>query len=215
MRVRGTALGFCVLLGSAILAPAGMAEGTGQGKAAKLAPVALAQPAKPGRTIPATVAVHEFGRLSCVPYARMVTGMTITGNGGRWWHNAAGRYARGAEPEPGAVMAFRSTSWMPLGHVAVVSKVVGPRHVLIDHANWAGPGIRRGMVMRNVHVIDVSPGNDWSAVRVQTGWDPGTFGRVYPVYGFIYNRSEADTAYAAARPRYEEVAEMPPAAARR
>ncbi|HYF07940.1 MAG TPA: CHAP domain-containing protein, partial [Acetobacteraceae bacterium] len=130
------------------------------------------------------------GGLSCVPYARQATGMAITGNGRDWWHNAAGLYARGSRPEPGSVMAFPDSGGMRSGHVAVVERVVSPREITIHHANWAGPGIRRGTVMRGVSVVDVSEANDWTAVRVQVGHDNATFGRVYPVYGFIHNRPD-------------------------
>ncbi len=130
------------------------------------------------------------GGISCVPYARQITGMAITGNGREWWHNAAGLYARGNEPEVGSVLAFPASGGMRLGHVAVVSRVLSAREVLVDHANWAGPGIRRGTVMRGVSVIDVSPDNDWTQVRVQVGWTKGSYGRVYPTYGFIYNRPD-------------------------
>jgi surface antigen len=162
----------------------------------------------------------SWGGISCVPYARSVTGMAISGNGGDWWYNAAGSYDRGRRPEPGSVMAFRATGGMSRGHVAVVSRVLGPRQVLIDHANWGGPGIRKGTIMHNVSVVDVSDNNDWSAVRVQVGHDAGAYGRVYPTYGFIYNRPDGDTgtAYAAAAPRqaaprFEQLAEMPIGAA--
>lgn len=161
------------------------------------------------------VATHaSAGGMSCVPYARMVTGMQISGNGGQWWYSAAGTYDRGSRPEPGSILAFRATGRMSRGHVAVVNRVHGPRHIEIDHANWGGPGIRRGTIMRNVDVIDVSERNDWTQVRVQVGWDAGTYGSVYPTYGFIHNRpdrrmmtalsgSEAGTTPTA----YEELAE--------
>jgi surface antigen len=164
-------------------------------------------------------AVQSGGGISCVPYVRMVTGMDISGNGGRWWHNAAGTYDRGERPEPGSVLAFRASGGMSRGHVAMVSRVLGPRHVEVDHANWGGPGIRRGTVMRSVDVIDVSERNDWTSVRVQVGWQPGTFGRTYPTYGFIYNRpdrtmmatlSGGSGRVAAERTRYEEVADAGP-----
>jgi hypothetical protein len=143
--------------------------------------------------------------------------MRITGNGVNWWGNAAGLYDRGQRPEPGAVMAFRASGNMSRGHVAVVRQVLGPREVLIDHANWSGPGIRPGSVMRNVRVIDVSDRNDWTAVRVQSGHNSAAFGRTYPIFGFIYNRPEdslnSGTAYASMPDRstvqYEQVAEMP------
>ena len=106
---------------------------------------------------------------------------------------------------------------MSRGHVAVVRHVVGPREVRIDHANWGGPGIRRGSVMQDVSVIDVSATNDWSEVRVQSGTNDNAFGRVYPTYGFIYNRPDdgvnTGTAYAGMQlhrsTRYEQLAEMP------
>lgn len=132
--------------------------------------------------------VSVSGGISCVPYARMVTGMEISGDGRQWWHNAAGSYARGSAPERGSVLAFMGSGGMGRGHVAVVSQVVNDRTILIDHANWGGPGIRRGTVMRGVRVRDVSDRNDWTAVQVQVGWDSSNFGRTYPTYGFIYNR---------------------------
>ncbi|MBY0338572.1 MAG: CHAP domain-containing protein [Acetobacteraceae bacterium] len=129
-----------------------------------------------------------WGGISCVPYARSITGMDIAGNGRDWWHNAAGRYARGQRPQAGSVLAFPGSGGMSSGHVAVVSRVVHSRMIEIDHANWGGPGIRRGTVMRNVRVMDVSDDNSWTRVRVQVGWDNDTFGREYPTYGFIHNR---------------------------
>jgi surface antigen len=153
--------------------------------------------------------------ISCVPYARAVTGMQISGNGGQWFHNAAGLYDRGNRPESGAVMVFRSAGSMSRGHVAVVRQVINPREVQIDHANWGGPGIRRGSVMQNVSVVDVSDRNDWSAVKVQVGHDADTFGRTYPLHGFIYNRPDASTGtlYAGMpirrNARFEQVAEAP------
>ncbi len=154
----------------------------------------------------------SYGGISCVPYARQATGMNISGNGWQWWGNAAGSYARGHQPEPGSVLAFRSNGHMRYGHVAVVSQVVAPRHVLIDHANWGGPGIRRGSVMHDVHVIDVSDNNDWTDVRVQIGRDGSSFGRTYPTYGFIYNRPDNGSMMAeggAHQTAFEEVAEAP------
>ncbi|MDB5415977.1 MAG: amidase [Rubritepida sp.] len=127
------------------------------------------------------------GGISCVPYARSVTGMEISGNGGDWWYNAAGRYARGQRPRVGSVLAFASSGGMRSGHVAVVSRVLQPRLIEIDHSNWGGPGIRRGQIMHNVQVMDVSSDNSWSRVRVQVGWTAENFGREYPTQGFIHN----------------------------
>ena len=128
------------------------------------------------------------GGLTCVPYARSVTGMDISGNGRDWWHNAAGRYSRGQRPQVGSVLAWPGSGSMGSGHVAVVSRVLNARLIEIDHANWGGPGIRRGTVMRNVQVMDVSGDNSWTRVRVQVGWTAENFGREYPTYGFIHNR---------------------------
>ena len=141
------------------------------------------------------------GGISCVPYVRQATGMAIRGNGGDWWHNAAGLYARGHAPDPGAVMAFARTGQMHAGHVAVVQEVISAREVLIHHANWGGPGIRRGSIMADVSVIDVSLNNDWSSVRVQVGRDQENMGRIYPIQGFIYDRPDNGYVRTAATPR--------------
>lgn len=130
----------------------------------------------------------SYGGISCVPYARSVTGMEISGNGGNWWENAAGRYARGQRPQVGSILSFPSSGGMRSGHVAVVSRILQPRMIEIDHANWGGPGIRRGTVMHNVRVMDVSDDNSWTRVRVQVGWTSENFGREYPTDGFIHNR---------------------------
>ncbi|MBP0492919.1 CHAP domain-containing protein [Pararoseomonas indoligenes] len=130
------------------------------------------------------------GYISCVPYARMVTGMNVSGNGGTWWNNAAGAYARGNRPEPGSVLVFRASGGMRSGHVAVVERQVSAREITIHHANWEGPGIRKGTVTRNISVVDVSDANDWTAVRVQVGHDSGSYGRTYATYGFIFNRPD-------------------------
>ena len=142
-----------------------------------------------------------LGGISCVPYVRQATGVAIRGNGGEWWYNAAGLYARGHRPEPGAIMAFSPTSRMELGHVAVVQEVLSPRKVLIHHANWGGPGISRGSIMAGVSVVDVSLRNDWSSVRVQVGQYQESFGSIYPIQGFIYNRPDSGYLRTAATPR--------------
>lgn len=139
-----------------------------------------------GRYGYSNVNYRSWGGISCVPYARNVSGIQIPGNAWEWWYNAAGQYARGHQPEPGSVLAFRANGRMRMGHVAVVSEVINAREVLIDHANWAGT---RGGVARGVSVVDVSEANDWSAVRVQVG-SRTDFGSVYPTYGFIYNRPD-------------------------
>jgi surface antigen len=180
-------------------------------------------------------AVYYSG-ISCVPYARQVSGIMVTGNAWQWWGNAVGQYARGYRPEIGSVLNFRSNSRMPLGHVAVVTRVVNEREIIVDQANWGSSGMR-GRVSRDVAIVDVSEANNWSAVRVEIG-RRGEFGAVYPTYGFIYNRPDtglvtasasqpaplpeinpvpSDLRPAAERPwhTYEEVAESPNRAPRR
>lgn len=129
--------------------------------------------------------------LQCVPFARETSGIEIFGNAKTWWYKAAGQYDRGNAPQIGAVMAFKPTRGMPIGHVATVSEIVSDREVLISHANWSRINGRRGQIERNVRVLDVSEAGDWSKVRV---WyaslqDLGTSS--YPLYGFIYAGKKA------------------------
>ncbi len=121
-------------------------------------------------------------RLQCVAYARSVSSVQISGNARDWWGNAEGTYSRGQRPVEGAVLAFRGTHAMPYGHVAVVSKVLDARRVLLNHANWSGPG----MVERGVLAVDVSDAGDWSNVRVWYGRTHSLGLRESPTFGFIY-----------------------------
>lgn len=118
--------------------------------------------------------------------------MAVAGNAWQWWGNSAGIYARGERPEAGSILNFRANGRMRMGHVAVVTRVVNAREVLIEHANWAGGGISR-----DVAVVDVSEANNWSAVRVELGRG-GVYGSVYPTYGFIYNRPDTGVVMASA-----------------
>jgi hypothetical protein len=72
---------------------------------------------------------------------------------------------------------------MPLGHVAVVTWVVGPREIEVHHANWNLPGA----VTRDVPVLDVSAYNDWTMVRVALG-DGHHYGAPHATNGFVYGR---------------------------
>ncbi|WP_174520964.1 CHAP domain-containing protein [Komagataeibacter xylinus] len=129
---------------------------------------------------------HEYGHvIQCVAFAKAASDVEIRGNAVDWWYNAAGRYARGSAPEEGSVLNFRGTRRMPLGHVAVVRQVVSNRTIVIDQSHWGQRGISR-----DVQVIDVSPNNDWSAVRVALNSRSGAFGSIYPTYGFIYARPD-------------------------
>ncbi|ACI50864.1 CHAP domain containing protein [Gluconacetobacter diazotrophicus PA1 5] len=146
----------------------------------------VAQPVQHGHHVQhAAYRRHEAGHvIQCVAFAKTASDVVLHGNAVNWWYNAAGVYARGSAPEAGSVLNFRATRRMPLGHVAVVTNVIDSRTVTIDQSHWAQRGISR-----NVSVIDVSPNNDWSAVRVALAHQ-GTYGSIYPTYGFIYPRSD-------------------------
>jgi len=139
----------------------------------------IAPPAKD--PLPAPKILDAGGHLQCVPYARRLSGLPIFGNAATWWLSAYGLYRRSNRPTPGAVMVFRASHRNPFGHLAVVNTVVDARKILVDHANW----LNGGRIHRVTPVIDVSPGNDWSAVRVW--YTPGKKlgAHVFPVSGFI------------------------------
>ncbi|MCW8085840.1 CHAP domain-containing protein [Sabulicella glaciei] len=125
--------------------------------------------------------------LSCVPYARSRSGIQLRGDAWQWWEAAAGRYARGSRPEPGAVLVLARTSRLPQGHLAVVRRVSSSREIRVDHANWAS-GSGRGRIAEDQPVLDVSPGNDWTVLRV---WYPrvGDYGATaFAAHGFIAPR---------------------------
>ena len=124
----------------------------------------------------------QAGILQCAPFARALSGIELFGRAATWWAQAAGRYARGNVPRPGAVLAFASSRAMPAGHVAMVSKVLNAREVLLTHANWS----YRGGIERDVRAVDVSPAGDWSAVRVWHGPTRGLGLRPNTALGFIY-----------------------------
>lgn len=118
--------------------------------------------------------------LECVPYARQLSGIQLYGDAHTWWDQAPGKYHRSSQPMPGGVLVFRRTGRLESGHVSVVRQVVSDREITVSQANWV-----RRRITRDEPVVDVSPGNDWTAVRVW--WEPsrslGT--STYPTYGFI------------------------------
>jgi len=148
---------------------------------------------------------YRHSGLQCVPYAREVSHIDLSGNAFLWWAEAAGRYARGTAPAEGAVLDFRAIGRMPLGHVAVVTSVINNRTILVTQANWV-----RGTITNDVTMQDVSPNNDWTQVQVELG-DSSTWGAAYPTYGFIYNQPSTTTVIAASG-QGNEVAEAPAAA---
>lgn len=142
------------------------------------------------------VATPAAAYLQCVPYARAESGIAIRGNAGTWWGQAAGHYARGAQPQVGAVLAFQPSRAMPIGHVAVVAAVIDSRHILLNHANWSG----HGRIERGALAEDDSANGDWSVVRVWYAPQHSLGLRTNPTFGFIYRPGATGAAPAPAAP---------------
>jgi surface antigen len=135
---------------------------------------------------PAAANIISDYRGECVPFARAVSGIQIWGDAWTWWDQAAGRYERGSTPRVGAVLVFSKTDQLRLGHVAVVSRVIDDRVIMVTHANWSRFSGQRGRAEQDVTLFDVSPRGDWSRVRVWYRDNDGLGGSDYPVYGFVY-----------------------------
>ncbi|MCX8132978.1 MAG: CHAP domain-containing protein [Roseococcus sp.] len=159
---------------------------------AGLAATALSGCGSPRVASSARSGVPGYGpdeELSCVPYARLRSGIQLRGDAWQWWDAAEGIYPRARRPHVGSVLVLARSRRLPQGHVAVVSRVLGPRDIRVDHANWAS-GAARGRVARDQPVLDVSPRNDWSLVRV---WYPriNDFGTtVFAAHGFVLPRMD-------------------------
>jgi hypothetical protein len=126
-------------------------------------------------------------RLYCVEYARLRSGLAIFGDAKLWWSRAKNLYARFTQPAVDAVMVFSGSKRIRRGHVAVVTAIVGPREIVVDHANWQN----RGEIDHNMPVLDVSTTNNWSKVRV---WDVNSSrwgARIYKISGFIGHSAAA------------------------
>lgn len=125
----------------------------------------------------------------CAYFARLFSGIQIRGDAWTWWGQAAGKYARGNTPQEGAVLVFKPTSRMKLGHVSVVSDVITDRVIQVTHANWSRINGTRGQIEKNVTVVDVSPRGDWTEVKVwyDSLGDLGT--STYPTHGFVYRNA--------------------------
>ena len=127
--------------------------------------------------------VSHFGtptHLTCVPYAREVSGIDLSGDAYEWWDEAAGVYPRSQVPHLGAVLVFAPHGSMSVGHLAVVTSVQDGREILVTQSNWLPHRIEHDQ-----KVVDVSACNDWTSVRVW--YEPAhAMGRtIYPTYGFI------------------------------
>jgi hypothetical protein len=172
--VRAFGLGLTAALLAACASTPAPVSVMGPGRGAR-APVPY-DPSAPPRIMPGSAP------LQCVPFAREESGIQIYGDANTWWGQAAGRYPRSNSPAPGSVLVMRGYNDPGRGHVAVVTRIVSSRLILVDHANW----LNHGEISLNVPVADVSPNNDWSEVRV---WHvPGRQwgARVYQANGFIH-----------------------------
>ena len=118
--------------------------------------------------------------LQCVPYARRLTDIRIFGDAWTWWRAASGRYRRTRRPAVGAVLVLKRVRG-GLGHLAVVTRVLGDREIVVSHGNWRN----QGRIHQNTPVKDISFWGNWSLVQVW--YTPGKHygGREYPAYGFI------------------------------
>ena len=131
-------------------------------------------------TGPNLAASSRHPGITCAPFARELSGVALYGEADTWWRAADGRYDRTEQPEVGAVLVFRRSERLPSGHVAVVSRLLAPRQLLVIQANWVHDQLTEDQL-----VVDVSPRNDWTELRVW--WPPtGTLGtHLYAAYGFI------------------------------
>jgi len=145
-----------------------------------LAAVVSACASTSSRTGPYLAATSRHPGLTCAPFARELSGIALYGDADTWWDGAAGRYARASQPAVGSVLVLRRSERLPTGHVAVVSRVLTPRQVLVIQANWVP-----GELDEDQLVVDVSGRNDWTEVRL---WYPpiNQMGsHAYAAYGFI------------------------------
>ena len=122
----------------------------------------------------------EGSALECAPFARQASGLQLFGDAAGWWDQAAGVYARGTTPRPGAVLVFRATGRLPHGHVSVVARVLSRREIEVDQANWVHHHLGQ-----SESVVDVSDQNDWSAVRVWWAPSQALGATTYAAYGFV------------------------------
>jgi hypothetical protein len=139
--------------------------------------------------------VGGMAAVECAPFARALTGVSLTGAAADWWPQAAGRYARTRQPEVGSVLVFRRSGRLPSGHVSVVSRVLSQRQILVTSANWV-----HHRITQDQPVLDVSERGDWTRVRVW--WPPSeqmgitdyaTHGFIRPDHPLAHDRLVADT----------------------
>lgn len=124
--------------------------------------------------------VGNTASVECAPFARALTGVALSGEAADWWRQAEGRYKRLQQPEVGSILVLRRSARLPSGHVAVVSRILSDRRIMVTQANWV-----HHRVTADQPVIDVSNAGDWTRVRLW--WPPsGQMGVAdYPAFGFI------------------------------
>lgn len=123
--------------------------------------------------------------ISCVPYARQVSDVQISGDAYTWWNSAPPRYARGQTPVPGSVLVLDRSRKMRSGHVATVARVVDARHITVNHSNWGNNSGRRRVIYHDMPVEDISPANNWTSVKFWN-YEVNAYGFPYAAKGFIY-----------------------------
>jgi len=142
-------------------------------------------------------------RMECAPFARALSGVRLSGAAADWWGQANGVYSRSQTPRVGSVLVMTRSGRLRSGHVSVVSKVLSSRQILVTQANWV-----HDRITEDQPVIDVSPNNDWTMVRVW--WPPsGQMGTAeYPAYGFVHaERPKSRDELMAHTPRAIQVAQ--------
>lgn len=121
----------------------------------------------------------------CVRAVRSMSDFNIQGDAWTWWQHSQGVYEHDRRPAEGSVLVFKKTGRLGRGHVSLVSAIVDRRTIEVDHTWDRSSKIRHGMT-----VVDVSPNNDWSEVRVWNEPSDTLGNSVYPTYGFVLPETE-------------------------
>src|SRR4051794_7769002 len=85
-------------------------------------------------TGPYLAAASRHPGITCAPFARELSGVALYGEAHTWWVAAQRRYEQASSPQVGAVLVFRRGDRLRSGHVAVVSRVLARRQVLVIQA---------------------------------------------------------------------------------
>ncbi len=120
-------------------------------------------------------------RLVCVPYARTRSRITLHGDAYSWWEQAKAAYQVASTPQSDSVIVLSAKPAQGDGRLAAVTRVVSAREIRVDHASWSGDTT----IYLNEPVIDVSPDNDWSQVRVWNSRAQQFSPATYALKGFL------------------------------